>query len=66
MAGPFDSLEQVATFLQCPPSEVITGALAARPEGHKTRPLFDATVTYVNEKIRANTPEKTEAPSVAD
>eukprot|EP00971_Amphidinium_carterae_P014795 291971-Amphidinium_carterae.1 len=66
MAGPFGSLEQVASFLQCTTSEVITGALAARPEGHKTRPIYDATVTYVNKKIRANTPEKTEAPSVAD
>eukprot|EP00971_Amphidinium_carterae_P314112 6243519-Amphidinium_carterae.1 len=66
MAGPFPDLDSVATFLGCAPTEVITGALAARPEGHKTRPIFDATITLVNEKIRANTPEKTEAPSVAD
>eukprot|EP00971_Amphidinium_carterae_P338138 6475323-Amphidinium_carterae.1 len=40
--------------------------LAAIPEGSPTRTIFDATVTYVNEKIRAHTPEKTEAPSIAD
>eukprot|EP00971_Amphidinium_carterae_P058306 1153381-Amphidinium_carterae.1 len=66
MAGPFTTLEAAAEFLQCEPAQVITGALAARPEGSKTRPIFDASITLVNEKIRANTPEKTEAPSVSD
>eukprot|EP00971_Amphidinium_carterae_P104418 2067731-Amphidinium_carterae.2 len=66
MAGPFTTLDKVADFLQCQPDQVITGALAARPEGHKTRPIFEATVNLVNDKIRANTPEKTKAPSVAD
>eukprot|EP00971_Amphidinium_carterae_P321037 6381635-Amphidinium_carterae.1 len=66
MAGPFATRQEVANFIGCREEEVIAGALAARVEGSKTRTIFDATITAVNDRIREHTPEKTEAPAVAD
>eukprot|EP00971_Amphidinium_carterae_P163514 3242336-Amphidinium_carterae.2 len=66
MAGPFATKGEAAQFIGCAEQDIITGALAARVERSKTRTIFDATVTAVNDRIREHTPDKTEAPAVAD
>eukprot|EP00971_Amphidinium_carterae_P027745 547068-Amphidinium_carterae.1 len=66
VAGPFATAEQAAQHVGCQASQLVIGALAARPEGHKTRTIYDASVTQVNDNIRAHIPEKTEAPGAAD
>eukprot|EP00971_Amphidinium_carterae_P097847 1936104-Amphidinium_carterae.2 len=66
VAGPFESTAAVASFIGCQESELIVGALTARPESGKTRTIYDASVTQVNDRIRAHIPQVTEAPGVAD
>eukprot|EP00971_Amphidinium_carterae_P350444 6491545-Amphidinium_carterae.1 len=66
VAGPFPSAAEAASYIGCLESELVIGALAARPETGKTRTIFDASITQVNDRIRAHIPQVTEAPGVAD
>ena len=66
VSGPFANLEEVSSFCECPPDEVVTGALAAIDEGDKIRTIFDATISEVNNWIRKHLLHKTTAPTLHD
>ena len=63
--GPFTP-EQAAVICGCTASELIPGPMAAIEELDKIRTIFDGTKGGQNLWIRANTVEKTTAPTVHD
>ncbi len=63
--GPL-SEQMAADRCQCQATDMAVGALAAIDEGNKVRTIFDASITHVNDKIRARMRKKTTAPGLHD
>ena len=63
--GPL-SEQMAAERCQCSVTEMAVGALAAIDEGSKVRTIFDASITNVNDRIRARMRKKTTAPGLHD
>ena len=63
--GPLNRTD-AAWHYNCGEEELFTGAMGARVEKDKIRPIYDGTISKVNPRIQANTEERTTAPALAD